>query len=190
MPFFLIFSRLVSFQMRLSAKQRAEEQRAILEKQRHLEEVLRQKRELENKANAESITDQEMVDSVFGFLPAIVVGGQEGQAPVGFEVRWWKVQHVLTSVQDQSLTACLYLFQNLEKQRMITEEIDIDDISMDEELPQDDFDDLDEYSFSKFASMYFQGAASPTHIRQRLQQPLLYHEDAADVLVILLDQFN
>uniref|UniRef100_A0A671UIK1 Myosin VIIB n=1 Tax=Sparus aurata TaxID=8175 RepID=A0A671UIK1_SPAAU len=159
MPFFLIFSRLVSFQMRLSAKQRAEEQRAILEKQRHLEEVLRQKRELENKANAESITDQEMVDSVFGFLPAIVVGGQEGQAPVGFE--------------------------NLEKQRMITEEIDIDDISMDEELPQDDFDDLDEYSFSKFASMYFQGAASPTHIRQRLQQPLLYHEDAADVLASL-----
>ncbi|XP_030290252.1 unconventional myosin-VIIa [Sparus aurata] len=145
--------------MRLSAKQRAEEQRAILEKQRHLEEVLRQKRELENKANAESITDQEMVDSVFGFLPAIVVGGQEGQAPVGFE--------------------------NLEKQRMITEEIDIDDISMDEELPQDDFDDLDEYSFSKFASMYFQGAASPTHIRQRLQQPLLYHEDAADVLASL-----
>uniref|UniRef100_A0A671UN64 Myosin VIIB n=1 Tax=Sparus aurata TaxID=8175 RepID=A0A671UN64_SPAAU len=122
-------------------------------------EVLRQKRELENKANAESITDQEMVDSVFGFLPAIVVGGQEGQAPVGFE--------------------------NLEKQRMITEEIDIDDISMDEELPQDDFDDLDEYSFSKFASMYFQGAASPTHIRQRLQQPLLYHEDAADVLASL-----
>uniref|UniRef100_A0A671UPN5 Myosin VIIB n=1 Tax=Sparus aurata TaxID=8175 RepID=A0A671UPN5_SPAAU len=111
--------------------------------------------ELENKANAESITDQEMVDSVFGFLPAIVVGGQEGQAPVGFEVR------------------------------MITEEIDIDDISMDEELPQDDFDDLDEYSFSKFASMYFQGAASPTHIRQRLQQPLLYHEDAADVLASL-----
>ena len=73
---------------------------------------------------------------------------------------------------------------------MITEEIDIDDISIDEELPQDDFDDLDEYSFSKFASMYFQGAASPTYIRQRLQQPLLYHEDAADVLVILLDQFN
>lgn len=76
----------VSFQMRLSAKQRAEEQRAILEKQRHLEEVLRQKRELENKANAESITDQEMVDSIFDFLPPIVVGGQEGQAPVGFEV--------------------------------------------------------------------------------------------------------
>lgn len=96
----------------------------------------------------------------------------------------------MTSVQDQSLISCLCLFQNLEKKRMITEEIDIDDISIDEELPQDDFDDLDEYSFSKFASMYFQGAASPTYIRQRLQQPLLYHEDAADVLVILLDQFN
>lgn len=176
--------------MRLSAKQRAEEQRAILEKQKHLEEVLRQKRELENKANAESITDQEMVDSIFDFLPPIVVGGQEGQAPVGFEVRKWKVYHVLTSFQDQSLTACLCLFQNLEKKRMITEEIDIDDISLDEEPPEDDFDDLDEYAFSKFASMYFQGAASPTHIRQRLQQPLLYHEDAADVLVLISDQFN
>uniref|UniRef100_A0A671USC3 Myosin VIIB n=1 Tax=Sparus aurata TaxID=8175 RepID=A0A671USC3_SPAAU len=131
----------------------------LARKMRRAQKNSGQKRELENKANAESITDQEMVDSVFGFLPAIVVGGQEGQAPVGFE--------------------------NLEKQRMITEEIDIDDISMDEELPQDDFDDLDEYSFSKFASMYFQGAASPTHIRQRLQQPLLYHEDAADVLASL-----
>lgn len=34
----------------------------------------------------ESITDQEMVDDIFGFLPSMV-GGQEGQAPEGFEVR-------------------------------------------------------------------------------------------------------
>lgn len=53
-----------------------------------------------------------------------------------------------------------------------------------EEFPEEDYDDLDEYSFSKFASMYFQGAATPTHIRQRLRQPLLYHEDENDVLVI------
>lgn len=61
---------------------------------------------------------------------------------------------------------------------------------MEEELPKEDDDDLDEYSFSKFASMYFQGAASPSHIRQRLRQPLLYHEDEGDVVVILLDHFN
>lgn len=71
--------------MYLSAKEREEEQRAILAKQQHLEEVLRQKREMEAKSQADNITDQEMVDTIFGFLPNIV-GGQEGQAPVGFEV--------------------------------------------------------------------------------------------------------
>lgn len=63
------------------------------------------------------------------------------------------------------------------------EEIDLDDAPMVEELPEEDYDDLDEYSFSKFASMYFQGAATPTHVRQRLRQPLLYHEEENDVVV-------
>ena len=61
---------------------------------------------------------------------------------------------------------------------------------MEEDLPKEDYDDLDEYSFSKFSSMYFQGANTPTHIRQRLQQPLLYHEDEGDVLVLLSDRFH
>uniref|UniRef100_A0A8C2C504 Si:ch73-194h10.2 n=1 Tax=Cyprinus carpio TaxID=7962 RepID=A0A8C2C504_CYPCA len=101
----------------------------------------------------ESITDQEMVDDIFGFLPSMV-GGQEGQAPVGFE--------------------------DLEGKRAVLEEVDLDDAPM-MAIPEEDYDDLDEYSFSKFASMYFQGAATPTHIRQRLHQPLLYHEDENDV---------
>ncbi|XP_044218105.1 unconventional myosin-VIIa [Thunnus albacares] len=142
----------------LSAKEKEEEERLILERQKHLEEVLRQKKEMEAKTQSESITDQEMVDSIFGFLPT-VVGGQEGQAPVGFE--------------------------NFEGKRTVTEEIDIDDLPMEEELPKEDYDDLDEYSFSKFASMYFQGAATATHIRQRLRQPLLYHEDEGDVVASL-----
>lgn len=82
--------------MYLSAKEKEEEQRAILERQKYLEEVLRQKKEMEAKAQAETITDQEMVDSIFDFLP-IMVGGQEGQAPVGFEVREPKVLHILYS---------------------------------------------------------------------------------------------
>lgn len=69
--------------MYLSAKEKEEEQRAILEKQRHLEEVLRQKSEMEANAQPESITEH--LDNIFGFLPPII-GGQEGQAPVGFEV--------------------------------------------------------------------------------------------------------
>lgn len=32
------------------------------------------------------ISDQEMVDKIFGFLPSMI-GGQEGQAPLGFEVQ-------------------------------------------------------------------------------------------------------
>lgn len=79
---------------------------------------------------------------------------------------------------------CLCL-KNFEGKRTLPEEIDIDDLPMEEDLPKEDYDHLDEYSFSKFASMYFQGVASPTHIRQRIQQPLLYHEDEGDVLVRL-----
>nr|XP_023011302.2 unconventional myosin-VIIa [Maylandia zebra] len=142
--------------MYLSAKEKEEEQRLILEKQRRLEEVLRQKREMEAKRQS----DQEMVDDMFDFLTLMpnTVGGQEGQAPMGYE--------------------------NFGGKRII-EEIDIDEIQMEEDLPNEDYDDLDEYSFAKFASMYFQGAATHTHIRQRLHQPLLYHEDEDDVLASL-----
>ncbi|KAI1889294.1 hypothetical protein AGOR_G00177680 [Albula goreensis] len=139
----------------LSAQERRAEELAALERQRRLEEVLRQKREV--LAQSESITDQEMVDNIFGFLPSLV-GGQEGQAPQGFE--------------------------DLEGKRVVLEEVDLDDAPMIEEAKdEEDFDDLDDYSFEKFASMYFQGSATHTHIRQRLRQPLLYHDDEADVLV-------
>lgn len=35
----------------------------------------------------DTITDTEMVEQVFGFLPSMI-GGQEGPAPQRFEVRW------------------------------------------------------------------------------------------------------
>uniref|UniRef100_A0AAZ3RN93 Uncharacterized protein n=1 Tax=Oncorhynchus tshawytscha TaxID=74940 RepID=A0AAZ3RN93_ONCTS len=129
--------------MFLSAKERREEELAALERQRRLNQVLQQKKEKEASTQSESITAQEMVDDIFGFLPNMV-GGQEGQAPAGFK--------------------------DLEKQGERTRP------------EEEDYDDLDEYSFSKFASMYFQGAATPTHVRQRLRQPLLYHEDEGDVV--------
>ncbi|TRY58652.1 hypothetical protein DNTS_024794 [Danionella cerebrum] len=141
----------------LSLQERRAEELAALERQRRLEEVLRQKKEQEAAKQLESITDQEMVDDIFGFLPSMV-GGQEGQAPVGFE--------------------------DLEGKRTVLEEVDLDDAPM-MDIPEEDYDDLDEYSFSKFASMYFQGAATPTYIRQRIRQPLLYHEDENDVLASL-----
>lgn len=87
-------------------------------------------------------------------------------------------------VSDWAYFCC----QNLDGRRMVMEQIDIDDLPMEDERLS--ADDLDEYSFSKFASMYFQGAATPTHIRQKLRQPLLYHEDEGDVLVLLLSSHN
>lgn len=64
------------------------------------------------------------------------------------------------------------------------DEIDLDEAPMEEDLPEEDYDDdLDEYTFNKFAAMYFQGAASATYIRRRLLQPLLYHDDEGDVVV-------
>uniref|UniRef100_A0A3B3QZ91 Si:ch73-194h10.2 n=1 Tax=Paramormyrops kingsleyae TaxID=1676925 RepID=A0A3B3QZ91_9TELE len=115
--------------------------------------VLRQKKEA---SKAESLTDQEMVDNIFGFLPN-VVGGQEGQAPVGFE--------------------------DLESRRAVLEEVDLDDAPMIKDLPEEDYDDLAEYSFSKFASMYFQGSSTSSYVRQRLRQPLLFHDNESDITV-------
>lgn len=77
--------------MFLSAKQREEEKRMILRRQTHLEEVLRRTREMEAKEKSESITDQEMVDSFFDFLPVM---GPEGQGPAGIEVCSHKVLHI------------------------------------------------------------------------------------------------
>ncbi|XP_036376709.1 unconventional myosin-VIIa [Megalops cyprinoides] len=139
----------------LSAQERRAEELATRERQRRLEEVLRKKQEA--LALSDSITDQEMVDNIFGFLPSMV-GGQEGQAPMGFE--------------------------DLEGKRTVLEEVDLDDAPMMEDLPED-YDDLDDYSFAKFASMYFQGSATHTHIRQRLRQPLLYHDDEGDIVASL-----
>ncbi|XP_023655558.1 unconventional myosin-VIIb [Paramormyrops kingsleyae] len=139
----------------LSAQERRAEELAAIERQKWLEGVLRQKKEA---SKAESLTDQEMVDNIFGFLPN-VVGGQEGQAPVGFE--------------------------DLESRRAVLEEVDLDDAPMIKDLPEEDYDDLAEYSFSKFASMYFQGSSTSSYVRQRLRQPLLFHDNESDITASL-----
>ncbi|XP_062411317.1 unconventional myosin-VIIb [Sardina pilchardus] len=144
----------------LSAQDRRNEELAARERQRRLEDILRHKREQEaaqlQSFNENDQTMDEAMDDIFGFLPPMV-GGQEGKAPVPFK--------------------------DLEGQRVALEEIDLDETPIAEDLPEEDYDDdLDEYSFSKFAAMYFQGAATATHIRRRLNQPLLYHDEEGDVL--------
>ncbi|XP_077717373.1 unconventional myosin-VIIb isoform X4 [Canis aureus] len=100
----------------------------------------------------DTITDTEMVEQVFGFLPSMI-GGQEGQAP-------WR-------------------FEDLEAKSQKLPEVDLDTVPLVEES-EDDVDGLAEYTFPKFAATYFQKSASHTHIRRPLRYPLLYHEEDAD----------
>ncbi|NXM91478.1 MYO7A protein, partial [Oenanthe oenanthe] len=107
--------------------------------------------------NYDVISDQEMVDKIFGFLPS-VIGGQEGQAPVGFE--------------------------DLETKSNKLEEVDLDMVPMSVEL-EEEAHGLEEYTFPKFAATYFQGSSTHTHIRRQLRHPLLYHDDKDNVLASL-----
>uniref|UniRef100_A0A803W1T9 Myosin VIIB n=1 Tax=Ficedula albicollis TaxID=59894 RepID=A0A803W1T9_FICAL len=107
--------------------------------------------------NYDVISDQEMVDKIFGFLPS-VIGGQEGQAPVGFE--------------------------DLETKPNKLEEVDLDMVPMSVEL-EEEAHGLEEYTFPKFAATYFQGSSTHTHIRRQLRHPLLYHDDKDNVLASL-----
>ncbi|KAL1773374.1 unconventional myosin-VIIb [Sigmodon hispidus] len=100
----------------------------------------------------DTVTDTEMVEKVFGFLPAMI-GGQEGPAPTRFE--------------------------DLEVKTPKLPEIDLDTVPM-MEMPEEDVDGLDKYTFPKFAATYFQKSASHTHIKKLLRYPLLYHENDMD----------
>ncbi|NWS02845.1 MYO7A protein, partial [Motacilla alba] len=107
--------------------------------------------------NHDVISDQEMVDKIFGFLPSMI-GGQEGQAPLGFE--------------------------DLETKHSKLEEVDLDMVPMSVEL-EEEAHGLEEYTFPKFAATYFQGSSTHTHIRRQLRHPLLYHDDKDNVLASL-----
>lgn len=124
------------------------------------EEEARQRRNvLANKPTNHDVTsDQEMVDKIFGFLPSMI-GGQEGQAPLGFE--------------------------DLETKPSKLDEVDLDMVPMSVEL-EEEAGGLEEYTFPKFAATYFQGSSTHTHIRRQLRHPLLYHDDKDNVLASLV----
>uniref|UniRef100_A0A8B9N279 Myosin VIIB n=1 Tax=Accipiter nisus TaxID=211598 RepID=A0A8B9N279_9AVES len=107
--------------------------------------------------NHDVISDQEMVDKIFGFLPSMI-GGQEGQAPLGFE--------------------------DLETKRNKLDEVDLDMVPMSVEL-EEEADGLEEYTFPKFAATYFQGSSTHTHIRRQLRHPLLYHDDKDNASLVV-----
>ncbi|XP_064021334.1 unconventional myosin-VIIb [Pogoniulus pusillus] len=144
---------------------KAREEAMRLEKE-HLATLEREEAEARERKNAldhkrtnhDVLSDQEMVDKIFGFLPAMI-GGQEGQAPLGFE--------------------------DLETKPNKLEEVDLDMVPMSVEL-EEEADGLEEYTFPKFAATYFQGSSTHTHIRRQLRQPLLYHDDKDNVLASLV----
>uniref|UniRef100_A0A8C8ACZ5 Myosin VIIB n=1 Tax=Otus sunia TaxID=257818 RepID=A0A8C8ACZ5_9STRI len=102
-------------------------------------------------------THPKMVDKIFGFLPSMI-GGQEGQAPLGFE--------------------------DLETKSNKLNEVDLDMVPMSVEL-EEEADGLEEYTFPKFAATYFQGSSTHTHIRRQLRHPLLYHEDKDNASLVV-----
>ncbi|XP_075363613.1 unconventional myosin-VIIb [Mycteria americana] len=144
---------------------KAREEAMRLEKE-HLATLEREEAEARQRRNAlankptnhDVISDQEMVDKVFGFLPSMI-GGQEGQAPLGFE--------------------------DLETKPNKLDEVDLDMVPMSVEL-EEEADGLEEYTFPKFAATYFQGSSTHTHIRRQLRHPLLYHDDKDNVLASLV----
>uniref|UniRef100_A0A663M4E5 Myosin VIIB n=1 Tax=Athene cunicularia TaxID=194338 RepID=A0A663M4E5_ATHCN len=124
----------------------------------HRTSISRKRNVLANKpTNHDVLSDQEMVDKIFGFLPSMI-GGQEGQAPLGFE--------------------------DLETKSNKLNEVDLDMVPMSVEL-EEEADGLEEYTFPKFAATYFQGSSTHTHIRRQLRHPLLYHEDKDNASLVV-----
>uniref|UniRef100_A0A8C7NP98 Myosin VIIA n=1 Tax=Oncorhynchus mykiss TaxID=8022 RepID=A0A8C7NP98_ONCMY len=103
------------------------------------------------------VDHSDMVDQMFGFLGNTgALPNLEGQGPAGFE--------------------------DLEVALRAEEEEDLDEALP---LPDDEEEDLSEYKFSKFATMYFQGTTTHKYVRRPLKQPLLFHEDEGDQLAAL-----
>ncbi|XP_049657860.1 unconventional myosin-VIIb isoform X3 [Accipiter gentilis] len=145
------------FARRIYQRMKREEHLTALEREEP--EASHRRNALANKpTNHDVISDQEMVDKIFGFLPSMI-GGQEGQAPLGFE--------------------------DLETKCNKLDEVDLDMVPMSVEL-EEEADGLEEYTFPKFAATYFQGSSTHTHIRRQLRHPLLYHDDKDNVLASLV----
>jgi len=61
-------------------------------------------------------------------------------------------------------------------------EDEIEDKKEEKEEEEENEAEDDEFAFSKFTSLHFQGSSTHSHIQQRLRKPLLYHEDEGDTL--------
>lgn len=153
----------------LTAQEKQAQELAALELQQRLEELLRKNEETAKSQNNE---DEEMVENIFNFLPT-AIAGQEGPAPEGFE-------------EFEAEPAKLEEVELIESPVVETKVMSIPESSEDHQVKEEEEEEEDdEFSFSKFASLHFQGASTHSYIQQRLRQPLLYHEDEGDTLACL-----
>ncbi|XP_066501283.1 unconventional myosin-VIIa isoform X2 [Hoplias malabaricus] len=142
-------------QQRLEELAREQEERERAER-----EAARRKKELlvqMEQARHEPVSDSDMVDKMFGFLGnSTCLPNLEGEAPAGFE----DLEQASRDYEEDSTDEAL-------------------------PLPDEEQEDLSEYTFAKFAATYFQGNTTYTYIRRPLKQPLLFHEDEGDQLAAL-----
>lgn len=89
-------------------------------------------------------------------------------------------KNMFGSYADLQITI-LFSFQDMDSPHFLVE-TDLDAVPL--KLGKD-IDHLKEFTFPKFAATYFQGSATDNHIRKTIYQPLLYHEDQGDVLVLV-----
>uniref|UniRef100_A0A671NG73 Unconventional myosin-VIIa-like n=1 Tax=Sinocyclocheilus anshuiensis TaxID=1608454 RepID=A0A671NG73_9TELE len=113
-------------------------------------------RKNEEAAKSQDKDDEEMVENIFGFLPSAIVGQEDSQ-----------------DEEDEDEKEKEKQMQNKKEKEK----------EMENEKEKEK--ENDEFSFSKFASLHFQGSSTLSHIQQRLRQPLLYHEDEGDALACL-----
>ncbi|XP_028840305.1 unconventional myosin-VIIa-like isoform X2 [Denticeps clupeoides] len=112
--------------------------------------------EMMEKERLEPVDESDMVDQMFGFLGGHnLLPNRDGQPPAGFE--------------------------DLENAQRESEEDNLEALP----LPEDDEEDMSEYTFAKFVATYFQGTATHAHLRRPLKQPLLFHEDEGDQLAAM-----
>ncbi|XP_056586793.1 unconventional myosin-VIIa [Triplophysa dalaica] len=140
---------------RLAQLDRDQEEREQAER----DEARKKKELLEQmeREKQEPVNDSDMVDKMFGFLGnANCLPNLEGEGPEGFE----DLENVPAQLEEDIIDEAL-------------------------QLPDDEEEDLSEYTFAKFAATYFQGNATYTYVRRQLKQPLLFHEDEGDQLAAL-----
>ncbi|XP_058601232.1 unconventional myosin-VIIb [Onychostoma macrolepis] len=171
----------------LTAQEKDAQERTALELQQRLEELLRKNEEA---AKSQDKDDEEMVENIFGFLPSAIVG-QEGPAPEGFEdleAEPVKLEEVELNEKEKQMQKEKekekQMQKEKEKEKQMQKEMEKEKEREKEEEKEKE-KEKDEFSFSKFASLHFQGSSTHSHIQQRLKQPLLYHEDEGDALACL-----